>query len=128
MHKGSHKRKSFVEPVGRMNSSNFKNETFFLTFTSIITTRNGWDGTNFYIGNWMVSSIKMSRNRLVNILKLSIEIQDFCLGLRPQYQGSFLRMAYRLFCHTVCHVRGTFMLWQLRDPALKFVTFLCFKI
>ena len=32
--------KSFVEPVG-MNGSNFKNETLFVSFTAIITTRNG---------------------------------------------------------------------------------------
>ena len=38
--KGSNKRKSFVEPVG-MNGSNFKNETLFVSFTAIITTRNG---------------------------------------------------------------------------------------
>ena len=38
---GSNKRKSFVEPVG-MNGSNFKNaKTLFLSFTAIITTRNG---------------------------------------------------------------------------------------
>ena len=30
--------------------------------------KNGWDGTNFYIGNKMVSSIKISRNRFVNII------------------------------------------------------------
>ena len=38
--KGSDKRKSFVEPVG-MNGSNFKNDTLFVSFTAIITTRNG---------------------------------------------------------------------------------------
>ena len=53
--KESNKRKSFVEPVG-MNGSNFETETLFVSFTATITTRNGWDGTNFYIGNWMVSS------------------------------------------------------------------------
>ena len=37
--KGSNKRKSFVEPVG-MNGSNFQNETLFLSFTAIVTTRN----------------------------------------------------------------------------------------
>ena len=62
--KGSNKRKSFVKPVG-MNGFNFKNETLFVSFTAIITTRNG---TNFYVGNRVVSSIKMSRNRLVNII------------------------------------------------------------
>ena len=51
-----------------MNGSNFKNETFFVSFTAIITTRNGSDGTNFHIGNRVVNSIKMSRNRLVNII------------------------------------------------------------
>ena len=45
----SNKRKLFVKPV-RMNGSNFKNETLFVSFTAIITTRNGWNGTNFYIG------------------------------------------------------------------------------
>ena len=65
--KGSNKRKLFVEPVG-MNGSNFKNETLFLSFTAIITTKNGSDGTNFYIRNRMVDSIEMSRNRLVNII------------------------------------------------------------
>ena len=65
--KGSNKKKSFVKPVG-MNGSNFKNEMLFVSFTAIITTRNGGDGTNFYIGNRVVSSIKMSRNRLVNII------------------------------------------------------------
>ena len=36
----SNKRKSFVKPVG-MNGSNFKNETLFVSFTAIITSRNG---------------------------------------------------------------------------------------
>ena len=36
----SNKRKSFVKPVG-MNSYNFKNEMLFVSFTAIITTRNG---------------------------------------------------------------------------------------
>ena len=58
--KGSNKRKSFLEPVG-MNGSSFKNETLFLSFTTIITTRNGWDGPNFYIGNRRIGSIKMLR-------------------------------------------------------------------
>ena len=53
-----------MKSVG-MNGSNFKNETLFVSFTAIITTRNG---TNFYLGNRVVSSIKMSRNRLVNII------------------------------------------------------------
>ena len=43
-----------------MHGSNFKNEMLFVSFTAIITTRNGCDGTNFYIGNRKVSSIKMS--------------------------------------------------------------------
>ena len=42
----SNKRKSFIKPVG-MNGSNFKNETLFVSFTAIITTRNGWDGKIF---------------------------------------------------------------------------------
>ena len=63
----SNKRKSFVKSLG-MNGSNFKNETLFVSFTAIITTRNGWNGTNFYVGNRVVSCIKMSRNRLVNII------------------------------------------------------------
>ena len=37
----------------------------FVSSTAIITTRDGWNGTNFYIKNRMVSSIKMSRKRLV---------------------------------------------------------------
>ena len=45
-----------------MNGSNFKNETLFVSFTAIITTR------NVYVGNRVASSIKMSRNRLVNII------------------------------------------------------------
>ena len=61
--KGSNKRKSFVKLVG-MNGSNFKTETLFVSFTAIITTRNGWDDTNIYIGNRVVSSMKMSRKRL----------------------------------------------------------------
>ena len=36
----SNKRKSFVKSVG-MNGSNFKNETLFVSFTAIVTTRNG---------------------------------------------------------------------------------------
>ena len=36
----SNKRKSFAKQVG-MNDSNFKNETLFVSFTAIITTRNG---------------------------------------------------------------------------------------
>ena len=57
----SNKRKSFVKPVG-MNGSNFKNETLFVSFTAIITTRNGWNSTNFYVENRVVSSIKMVVN------------------------------------------------------------------
>ena len=57
----SNKRKLFVK-------SNFKNETLFVSFTAIITSRNGWNGTDFYVGNRAVGSIKMSRNRLVNII------------------------------------------------------------
>ena len=63
----SNKRKSFVKSVG-VNGSNFKNETLFVSFTAIITTRNGWNGTNVYTGNRVVTSIKMSRNRLVNMI------------------------------------------------------------
>ena len=37
---GSNKRKSFVKLEG-MNGSNFKNETLFVSFTAIITIRNG---------------------------------------------------------------------------------------
>ena len=36
----SNKRKSSVKPVG-MNGSNFKNEMLCVSFTAIITTRNG---------------------------------------------------------------------------------------
>ena len=43
-----------------MNGSNFKKETLFVSFTAVITTRNGWNCTNFYVGNRVVSSIKMS--------------------------------------------------------------------
>ena len=43
--KGSHKRNSFVEPVG-MNGSNFS-ETLFLSFPAIITTRNGREAQTF---------------------------------------------------------------------------------
>ena len=63
----SNRWKSFVKSVG-MNCSNFKNETLFVSFMAIVTTRNGWNCTNFYLGNRVVSSIKMSRNRLVNII------------------------------------------------------------
>ena len=38
--KGSNKRESFVESMG-MNVTNLKNETLFLSFTAIITIRNG---------------------------------------------------------------------------------------
>ena len=66
--KGSNKWKLFVKAVG-MNGSNFKKwDAFRVFYGYIITTRNGWDGTNFYIGNRMVSSIRMLRNRLVNII------------------------------------------------------------
>ena len=43
-----------------MNGSNFKNEMLFLSFMAIITTTNGLDGTNVYIGNRPVGSFKMS--------------------------------------------------------------------
>ena len=57
--KGSNKRKSFVEPVG-INGSNFKNETFLrLSLPPEM-------GEMAHIGNRMVSSIKMSRDRLVD--------------------------------------------------------------
>ena len=68
----SNKRKSFVKPVG-INSSNFKNETLFVSFTAIIKTRNGWNGTNVYVGNRVVSSTKMSHNKLYIDMWLYIE-------------------------------------------------------
>ena len=79
--------RSVLEAVG-INNSNFKNEMLFVSFSHkrhysiyIITTRNGWDGTNFYIGNRMVSSIKMSCNRLVNIIASygNEGVQQLCL-------------------------------------------------
>ena len=51
-----------------MNGSNINNETLFVSFMAIITTRNGSDGTNFFIRNRVVNSIKKSRNRLVNMI------------------------------------------------------------
>ena len=57
--KASNKIKSFFDAVG-INGSNFKNETLFMPFTAIITTRNGWDDINFYIGNIIFSSIRLS--------------------------------------------------------------------
>ena len=51
-----------------MNGSNFKNEMLFVSCKAIITMRNGSNSTNTYVGNKVVSSIKMSRNRLVNIV------------------------------------------------------------
>ena len=57
----SNKRKSFVKLLG-MNGSNFRNETLFVSFAAIITTRKGWNGTNFNARNRVVSSVKMSCN------------------------------------------------------------------
>ena len=39
---------------------NFKNEMLFMSFTAtgIITTRNGWDGKNFDIGNRWLAALK----------------------------------------------------------------------
>ena len=45
---GLSERKTFVESV-RVNSSNFKDETLFLSFATIITARNLGDGTNFHV-------------------------------------------------------------------------------
>ena len=45
-----------------------KMRRFSCLLRPIITTRNGWNGTNIYDGNRVVSSIKMSRSRLVNII------------------------------------------------------------
>ena len=42
-----------LSPWG-MNGSIFKNETLFVSFTAIITTRNGWNGTNFNVRNRVV--------------------------------------------------------------------------
>ena len=95
---GSNKRKSLVESLW-MKCFNFKNKTLFLSFAAIITTRDGWDGINFYIGNRMVDSIKMSRDRFVNIMEgvrcttfklLYAEIYILKESVRPVIRRSWL--------------------------------------
>ena len=48
------KRKSFVKSVG-MNGSYFKNETFFVSLTAIITIWNGWNGTKWNTVEWLAA-------------------------------------------------------------------------
>ena len=50
-----------------MNGSNFKDETLFLSFATIITARNLGDGTNFHVRKGMIGTIKMSGDRFVDI-------------------------------------------------------------
>ena len=54
--KGSNEIKSFVKVVG-MNGCNFKTETLFVSFTAIITTKNGWDDTSRFISEneWLAA-------------------------------------------------------------------------
>ena len=51
-----------------MERTNFKNETLFLSFTAMITSGNGRNGTNFHIRNRMVNTIEMSRDGLIDIV------------------------------------------------------------
>ena len=44
------------------------NETHFLSFTAIVNTRNGTEGSNFHVRNAVTTRIKMSGNRLVSIV------------------------------------------------------------
>ena len=60
------KTKTFVESV-KVNGSNFKDETHFLSFAIIITAKNLGDGTNFHVGVRMIGSIKMSGDRFVDV-------------------------------------------------------------
>ena len=76
--KGSNKGKSFVEPMG-LNSSNFKNETLFVSFTAI---RNGWDGTNVFIGNSMVNSIQLCSLALLYISLLQLYFSFFLYNIQ----------------------------------------------
>ena len=111
----SNKRKSFVKPVG-MNSSNFKNETLFVSFMAIITTRNGSDGTNFFIRNRVVNSIKKSRNRLVNM------IVPYGTKVLYLFSVSFWRRA------NARNVRLYYPYWQYTDLFIfRFVSLLCLR-
>ena len=58
--------KTFVESV-RVNGSNFKDETLFLFFATIITAKNWGDGTNFHVRKRMIDTIKISGDRFVNV-------------------------------------------------------------
>ena len=51
----------------RVNGSNFKGETLFVSFATIITARNLGDGTNFHARNRMIGTIKMSGDRFVDV-------------------------------------------------------------
>ena len=92
------KENRFLSPC-EWKVSILKINTLFWSFRAIITTRDGWDGTNFYIGNRMVGSIKMSRNRLVNIMEgvrcttfelLYAEIYILKESVRPVIRRSWL--------------------------------------
>ena len=50
-----------------MSGSNFKDETLFLSFATIITAKNLGDGTNFYVRKRMIGTIKMSGERFVDV-------------------------------------------------------------
>ena len=50
-----------------MNGPNFKDETLFLSFATIITAKNLGDGTNFHVRKRMIGTIKMSGDRFVDV-------------------------------------------------------------
>ena len=90
----SNKRKSFVKPVG-MNGSNFKNETLFVSFTAIITTRNGWNGTNCMSQIELLAALKW-RAGLTNDVLLFVHIYPFIVSVFVQ-QGRKKALTSHLF-------------------------------
>ena len=50
-----------------MSGSNFRDETFFLSFATIITAKNLEDDTNFHVRKRMIGTIKMSGDRFVDV-------------------------------------------------------------
>jgi hypothetical protein len=69
-----------------VDCAKFGNEEHFISFVSIVASRNGTDGSNFDYWNTVNASIKISGNRLVSI------IANDCTPMltKPYLQRSFI--------------------------------------
>ena len=99
--------------------SRHKNETLFVFFKAIITTRNGWDGTHFYIRNRVVSSIitcratGLSTSLFLTERRCSSTSHSFILRLSLVYWSTLkitndfpIFASYLQICYCFSHLLG----------------------